>query len=126
MLCRQVSKSDLLAFLDTVGGLGRRRVGRIELRGGEATIEIPDGWQSRLVRALDGQTLGQRRVRVWVETSSETEAGDQDHFHRLIRLLDLESQAEAQEAAERARSCRPQMRSEREPVWWIWSLPTSR
>ena len=66
-LPRRVTKSDLFAFLGTLGGLDRRRVGRIELRGKEATIEIPDGWQSRLVKALDGQLLGDRRVRVWAD-----------------------------------------------------------
>ena len=63
-LPRRVSKADLLAFLDRVGGLDRSRVGRIELQGRRATIEVPDGWESRLARTLDGQTLGERRVQL--------------------------------------------------------------
>jgi DNA polymerase III delta prime subunit len=102
-LPRRIAKPELLAFLDAVGGLDRRRVGRIELRGKEATIEIPDGWQSRLVKALDGQLLGDHRVRVWADSSPDSGHSGEDHFERLARLLDLESQAEAREATERGR-----------------------
>jgi hypothetical protein len=102
-LPRRITKSGLLAFLDTVGGLDRRRVGRIELRGKEATVEIPDGWQSRLVKALDGQLLGDRRVRVWAASSPDSGHSGGDHFERLAGLLDLESQSEAREAVERGR-----------------------
>jgi ATP-dependent RNA/DNA helicase IGHMBP2 len=106
-LSRRITKSDLLAFLHTAGGLDRKRVGRIELRGREATIEIPDGWQSRLVKALDGEMLGDRRVQVWVDIPTDSGSGGEDHFERLARLLDMESRAEAQEAAERGRRLSP-------------------
>ena len=106
-LPRRTTKSELLRFLDTVGGLDRRRVGRIELRGATATIEVPEGWQSRLVKALDGQMLGDRRVQAWADASGDSGPGDEDHFQRLARLLDLESRAEAQEVAERGRRLSP-------------------
>ncbi len=93
-LSRQITKSDLLSFLHSVGGLEQRRVGRIELRAGEAVIEVPDDWQARLVKALDGQTLRDGRVRVWADTPSDN-ADTDGHFDRLLRLLDLESRAEA-------------------------------
>jgi len=60
-LSRPITKSDLLISLHAVGGLEPRRVGRIELRAGEALIEVPDDGQARLVKALDDQTLGARR-----------------------------------------------------------------
>ena len=63
-LPRQVTKSDLLNFLSLVSGMERSRVGRIDLRAGQAVIEIPEGWEVRLVKALDGQAFGDRRVRV--------------------------------------------------------------
>ena len=66
-LSRQVGKTDLLAFLEQLGGLDRRRVGKIELRGNQATIEVPEGWELRLVNALDGQPLRERRVRAWAD-----------------------------------------------------------
>ena len=101
-LSRQTTKSDLLALLTSVGGLEPHRVGRIDLRAGEAVIEVPDDWQSRLVKALDGQLLRDRRVRAWAESPPDSDATG-GHFERLTRLLDLESRAEAQEALERGR-----------------------
>ena len=98
---RRTTKSDLLTFLETIGGLNRRQVGRIELRANEATIEVPEDWQDRLVKALDGRQLGQRKVRVWSD-SPATSTGSEDHFSRLTRLLELESKAEARQAIEYA------------------------
>lgn len=101
-LSRQTTKSDLLALLASVGGLEPHRVGRIDLRGGEAVIEIPDNWQSRLVKALDGHMLRDRRVRASAESPPDSDATG-GHFERLTRLLELESRAEDQEALERGR-----------------------
>jgi hypothetical protein len=102
-LTRRTSKADILALLGGAGGLDRRRVGRIELRGTQAVVEVPDGWESRLIKALDGQPLGERRVRVWAGGQPAASRSQEDHFQRLGRLLDLESGAEAQRAAEQAR-----------------------
>ena len=104
---RRVTKSDVLSLLHTIGGLDRQRVGRIELHGGRATVEVPEGWQFRLARQLDGQRLGDRPVRVWAERSGSGRAAGEDHFERLARLLQLESAAEAQQAVERARRLSP-------------------
>ena len=106
-LPRQVTKAQLLGFLNTVSGMERRRVGRIDLRAGEAIIEIPDDWQVRLVQALDGQTLGRRRVRVWAESQGDASQVDGCHFEHLARLLELEGRAEAEKAAERDRRLSP-------------------
>ncbi|MGA2030641.1 MAG: AAA domain-containing protein [Thermoguttaceae bacterium] len=106
-ISRQVGKSELLALIDQVGGLKRQRVGHIELRGGRAAIEVPDGWESRLAKLLDGQLLGGRRVRVWDGSAQLGPAGGDDHFGRLAELLDLESRAEARAAAERGRRLSP-------------------
>ena len=62
-LPRRASKPEVLDFLDRVGGLDRKRVGRIEFRGPAAVVEVPDGWEARLLKALDGQMFGDRRVR---------------------------------------------------------------
>lgn len=112
-LSPRTTKSDLLAFLDQVGGLDRQRVGKIELRGKQAVVEVPDGWEARLLKALDGQRLGDRRVRVTCGAGVSPAFGQpgrphhnqEDHFERLTRLLELESQAE--EAAERSRRLSP-------------------
>lgn len=104
---RSIRASDLLALLQKVGGLDRKRVGRIELRGGSATVEVPEGWQFRLARVLDGQVLGNRPVRVWAERAASGSAADEDHFQRFTRLLELEGAAQARQAAERARRLSP-------------------
>jgi len=86
--------------------MDRRRVGRIELRGRQATVEVPDGWEVRLVKALDGAAFGNGRVRAWAGTAAGSAGFSQsvdDHFQRLTRLLATESQAESQQAAERVR-----------------------
>jgi len=106
-LPRRIGKSDLLAFLERVGGLDRRRVGRIELDGPVAIIEIPEGWQTRLVKALDGQVLENRHVRAWADAPSQPRTGEEDHFQRLTRLLEQESQTEAHEALQRSRRLSP-------------------
>jgi superfamily I DNA and/or RNA helicase len=104
---RKITKSDLLGFLNSVAGMERQHVGRIDLLGGKAMMEVPDGWQARLVKALDGQPLGGRRVRVWAEGAADGEDPGGDHFERLTRLLELESRTEAREAAERGRRLSP-------------------
>jgi len=102
-LPRRVTAADVLALLERHGGLDRRRVGRIAIEGFEATIEVPDGWTARLVPALDGQSLGDRRVRAWADAAPGGDAATGSHFARLARLLDVETRAVAQQAADRAR-----------------------
>jgi superfamily I DNA and/or RNA helicase len=97
----RTTKGELLHFLTDVGEIDRRRVGRIDLQGNTATVEVPDGWEARLARALDGAALRERRLRVWVVAAGTT-SGD-DHFGRLARLLELEADAEAEQALARTR-----------------------
>jgi ATP-dependent RNA/DNA helicase IGHMBP2 len=107
LLPRKVTKGQLLGFINSVPGMDRQQVGRIDLRADAAIIEIPDNWQGRLVRALDGQRLGQRRVRVWAESPRDASGADGGHFENLARLLKMESQAEAAKVAERERRMSP-------------------
>ena len=106
-LPRRVSKPEVLDFLDRVGGLDRKRVGRIEFRGPAAVVEVPDGWQARLLKALDGQRFGDRRVRARIAADHSAVSAPGDHFARLARLLDLESRAEAQRVAQQAKKLSP-------------------
>jgi ATP-dependent RNA/DNA helicase IGHMBP2 len=110
-LPRRAGKSEVLTLLDGAG-LDCRRVGRIELHGTQVAVEIPDGWETRLVKALDGQLFGDRRVRVWTSAPVAAGRSGEDHLSRLARLLDLESRAEAQRAAEQARPLSPQKAQE--------------
>jgi len=73
----------------------------------EATIEVPEGWQSRLVKALDGHLFGDRRIRARADAPADSPSAGEDHFQRLARLLDLESRAEAHQAALRGQRLLP-------------------
>lgn len=88
---------EVVKLLCTSGGLDRQKIGRIELRGRRATVDVPESWQARLVKQLDGAEWGNGRVRVW--GTSEAAPAPGDHFARLARLLEMESR----EALERAR-----------------------
>ena len=91
----------VLRLLIEEGGLNQARVGRIRLRGNQATVEVADGWAERTARRLDGLTLETRHLRARAQAAPDAEDG---HFAHLRRCLDWEAQAElAQTAAGRAR-----------------------
>ncbi len=96
-------KGDVLRFICDTSGIEGKHVGRIELRGRSATVEVPDSWEARLLKALDGALFQERRVRVWSGGAVERLSGE-DHFQRLAHLLELESQAEAQQILDQVRS----------------------
>ncbi len=108
-LAHRVGKSDLLRLLDTTGGLSGQRVGKIEIGGGRAIVEVPTGWEDRLARALDGVTLHGRRIVAFAGSDSEigSSGGTEDHLQRLVGLLELEREAESQRAIELARRLSP-------------------
>jgi superfamily I DNA and/or RNA helicase len=96
------TKGDLLQFLSEIGAIDRKLIGRIDLRGASASIEVPDAWSSRLVKALDGAAFKERRLRVWTAANTTSASTTEDHFQRLARLLDLEARAEAEQARAQA------------------------
>jgi hypothetical protein len=102
----RVSRGDVLRFVCERGGIDGRLVGRIDLQGRSATVEVPDSWEARLVKALDGAALNDRKLRAWSEGASPRGAGE-DHFLRLSRLLELESQAEARQLLEAVQRLAP-------------------
>jgi len=96
----RTTKGELLEFLCVTSGISREQVGRIDLRGTIATIEVPPGWVVRLVKALEGATLKERHVRARALADADVTATKEQHFSRLARLLEVESQAEARQARE--------------------------
>ena len=98
----RTTKGEILNLLCTAGGLRREQVGRIDFQGATVLIEVPDGSDARVVKALDGSSFKERRLRAWC-TGSVSLTDANDHFQRLARLLDLESQAEAQQILENAK-----------------------
>lgn len=101
----QFRKADLLNLLSRQGGMDRNRVGNIQLRGKHAAFEVPDRWVGRLIEAFQDAKLDQKRLRIWAEKEGYDlpPPKDEDHFDRLLRLLTLESHAEAVRAVERSR-----------------------
>ena len=72
-LPRSTTKGTLLRLLTQVGGVHRQKVGAIEISGRAATIEVPEAWLTRLVRKLDGASLGTDHVRAWGEKGENFE-----------------------------------------------------
>ncbi len=99
----QAGKSELLELLTKTGGIARQHVGTIELRGATAAVEVPERWQLRLVQSLQGANLRGRRLRVWTDGApaggASRPAGVDEFFNRLLRLMEVEAQAEAEQAA---------------------------
>jgi superfamily I DNA and/or RNA helicase len=107
-LSPRVRKADLLRLLDHLGGLAGSRVGKIELSGGRASVEVPGGWEGRLAKALDGAVLHGHRISAWASGDNAGSAGaDHEHLPRLVRLIELEREAEGQRAVELCRKLSP-------------------
>src|SRR4029078_6326999 len=108
-LSPKVGKADLLKIFAQMGGLPGTRIGKIELGGGRATVEVPSGWEGRIAKALDGASLAGRAMRSWRRADKPRGAREahDDHFRRLIELLELERETEARRAVERGRRLSP-------------------
>jgi ATP-dependent RNA/DNA helicase IGHMBP2 len=98
----RTTKGEILNLLCTAGGLRHEQVGRIDLQGATVAIELPDGSDARVVKALDGISFKERRLRAWCTGASVSPTDANDHFQHLARLLNLESQAEARQIIENA------------------------
>lgn len=100
----QTTRGTVVRLLEQVGEIGRDKIGAIELKGRAATVEVPGGWETRLVKALDGALVGTGHVRASVVVGRGGGiGGGEDHFARMARLLELESAEEARRAAQEAR-----------------------
>jgi len=101
----RTTKGTIVRLLTQVGELDRQKIGNIELHGRSASIEIPDAWAARLVKALDGTQLANQNIRA--ACLSGTVSGPEDHFGRLLRLLEIEAEAEAQQMLQAQRQLSP-------------------
>lgn len=96
-------KGAILRLLVETGGLERQHIGKINLYGHQAAVEVPTTAMTSLVAALDGAKLNNHYIRAWSETRPTTAAtatADEDHFQRLARLLALEAETEKQQLRE--------------------------
>ncbi|HEV3435978.1 MAG TPA: AAA domain-containing protein [Gemmata sp.] len=93
---------EVLKFIAERGKLDGKHVGKIAFVGRGATVEVPDGKAAALVTALDGATFRDKPIRA--RFAGKADFTDTDHFANLSRLLDLEAQAEQEEARRRAQA----------------------
>ncbi|HJN11742.1 MAG TPA: IGHMBP2 family helicase [Pirellulaceae bacterium] len=92
----KTTKGTIVRLVIQLGNLDRNRIGAIEVRGRAATVEVPDAWGHRLAKAIDGTNLANRLIRAWCEAAGDGSTED-DHLQHLMRLLDLEGVAEAEQ-----------------------------
>lgn len=97
----RTTKGTIVRLLIQVGGIERRKIGLVEIRGRNAKVEVPDDWIDRLVQRLDGTSLANRHIRA--SHGTRLQGADEDYFQRLLRLLEIEAEAEARQTAERVR-----------------------
>lgn len=96
-LPRKTSKGRLLRLLSEKGGINALMVGKINVSGTLATIDVPNKWASRLARALDGIRVENRNITAWSQAPSANDSSS-EHFEHLMGLLDLEAKAEKEQA----------------------------
>ncbi|MCA9179196.1 MAG: AAA family ATPase, partial [Planctomycetales bacterium] len=106
----QTTRGTIVRLLIQVGKVDKRLIGRVELRGRAAAVEVPARLADRLAAAIDGATLLNQKLRAWCERApaASTADGQEDHFERLRRLLDLESRAEDQRALQLLKQLSPE------------------
>lgn len=92
----KTSRGTIVRFVEQVGELSRDKIGAIEIRGRTAIVEVPNSAVQRLCRLMDGAKIGVDSVRV-VTRSANTEVTPNEHFTRLLRWIDLEGAAEAEQ-----------------------------
>ncbi len=92
----KTTKGTIVRLVIQLGKLDRNRIGSVEVHGRAATVEVPDAWGHRLAKAIDGSNLANRLIRAWCETADDG-SGKNEHLQNLMRLLDLEGAAEAEQ-----------------------------
>ena len=92
----KTTRGTIVRLLTQVGGIDRRKIGKIEVTGRSALVEVPQANGPKLAAALDGTQLDQRYLAVsWRDAAESAEADlEEDHFQRLARLLRLEAAQE--------------------------------
>jgi superfamily I DNA and/or RNA helicase len=102
------TKGTIVRLLIQVGELDKNRIGAIEISGRRASVEVPEAWLGRLIKALDNTTLGHQHIRAWAQgpaTAPRTPAGE--HFGQLLAWIDQEAAAEAEASRVRMRKLSP-------------------
>ncbi len=103
------TKGTIVRLLVQVGGLEKNRVGAIEISGKKATVEVPEAWLVRLVKALDGTPLGHMHVKAWSGAPKVAATPADEHFAALLKWIDVEAAAEAHASRARLQRMSPAM-----------------
>ena len=102
----RTGRGAILNLLIEEGGITNSKIGQIELQGHQATVDVPDKWGRRLVKRLDGANFHDWHIRAWCQSLSSNRA-QEDHFQRLLRLLELEGKAEERQTQEKMQRYSP-------------------
>lgn len=90
-LPRQTRNGAIFQLLVEQGRLAQHRIGRIDIQGTFAAVDVADGWSGRVAQRINGAQIGRRHVRAWHEAASQV---SDPHFDQLKRWLKLEADAE--------------------------------
>ena len=102
----RTTKGTIVRLLIQVGEIDKQRIGTIAIQGRSATVEVPDTWAARLAKKIDGTDLANRHIRAWPATAPSS-GNREDHFERMIRLLEMEAAAEAEQLLQSQRRMSP-------------------
>ncbi|MEX0819442.1 MAG: AAA domain-containing protein [Pirellulaceae bacterium] len=102
----RTTKGTIVRLLTQVGEIDKHRIGVIAIEGRSATVDVPDAWAARLAKKLDGTDLANRHIRAW-PAAAPSSGNREDHFERMIRLLEMEADAEAEQLVQSQRRLSP-------------------
>lgn len=102
----RTNRGTIVRLLTVVADLEKEQVGAIEINGRTATVEVPPKRLARVVAALDGVLVENRHLRA-AGHGGFPGARDDDHFARMIRLLEMEADEEARQMLESVRRLAP-------------------
>lgn len=109
----RTTKGTIVRLIEQVGELPGNQIGAVSVQGRAATAAVPASAAARLVKLLDGTAIGTQPIRVALARSDArsnprehpaSRRGGEPFFERLLRLLDIEARAEAEQTVRRARS----------------------
>lgn len=109
----RTTKGTIVRLIEQVGELPGNQIGAVSVQGRAATAAVPASAAARLVKLLDGAAIGTQPIRVALARADARSDPREHHasrrsgepfFERLLRLLDIEARAEAEQTVRRARS----------------------
>lgn len=113
----RTTKGTIVRLIEQVGELPGNQIGLVSVQGRVATAAVPASAAARLVKLLDGAAIGTQPIRVALARVDAREHhagrhsgqqsgqhGGEPFFERLLRLLDTEARAEAEQTVRRARA----------------------